>query len=208
MLFTNVQITSAYPFTKLVSTTKNRPFFCIRKETSQILTKIQLYLSFRTSSRKYLVTIVRAFEESTYINSKNCTNAVAFIYHSYKNIDDNEFDLSNLSYRRVLRLQRNETRGRKPVWRKESVWTDSMKEILDQGGVTWGPLGDCQASWILALIMGHSRKCLFALAPKTLHSVSLLLSFGPFFGRVARPSFSTRLVRCLTEDKDISCWHN
>lgn len=80
------------------------PFFRIRKETSQILTKIQLYLSFRTSSRKYLVTIVRAFEESTYINSKNYTDAIAFIYHSYKNIDDNEFDLSNLSYRRVLRL--------------------------------------------------------------------------------------------------------
>lgn len=79
-------------------------FFCIRKETSQILTKIQLYLSFRTSSRKYLVTIARAFEESTYINSKNYTDAIAFIYHSYKNIEDNEFDLPNLSYRRVLRL--------------------------------------------------------------------------------------------------------
>lgn len=106
MLFTNVQITTVYPFTKLVSTTiyEKSSFFCIRKETSQILTKIQLYLSFRTSSRKYLVTIARAFEESTYINSKNYTDAIAFIYHSYKNIDDNEFDLPNLSYRRVLRL--------------------------------------------------------------------------------------------------------
>lgn len=83
---------------------KSSFFFCIRKKTSQILTKIQLYLSFRTSSRKYLITIARAFEESTYINSKNYTDAIAFIYHSYKNIDDNEFDLPNLSYRRVLRL--------------------------------------------------------------------------------------------------------
>lgn len=86
-------------------------FFCIRKETSQILAKIQLYLSFRTLSRKYLVTIVRAFEESTYINSKNYTDAVAFIYHSYKNIDGNEFDLPNLSYQRG---EENPCEGKNP----------------------------------------------------------------------------------------------
>lgn len=197
-----------HPFTKLVTATKNRPFFCIRKETSQILAKIQLYLFFRTLSRKYWVTIVRAFEESTYINSQNYTDAIAFIYHSYKNVDDNEFDLPDLSYQRVLCLQRNETRGRKPVTKKESVWTDRRKEIHDEGGVTWGPLGDCQASWILALIMGHSPKRSFALAPKTHHSVTLLPSFGPFIGPFTRPPYLTRLVRCLTWDKDISCWHN
>lgn len=86
-------------------------FFCIRKETSQILAKIQLYLSFRTLSRKYLVTIVRAFEESTYINWKNYTDAVAFIYHSYKNIDGNEFDLPNLSYQRG---EENPCEGKNP----------------------------------------------------------------------------------------------
>lgn len=112
VLFTNVQITTVYPFTKLVSATKNCPFFfCIRKETSQILAKIQLYLSFRTLSRKYLVTIVRAFEESTYINWKNYTDAVAFIYHSYKNIDGNEFDLPNLSYQRG---EENPCEGKNP----------------------------------------------------------------------------------------------